>query len=153
MATKTAKKAAKGKTAKTGVCLMTGQPTSGGNFRPGMDARLKGALIKVVRGEASLNSVPKAAIARMRENGADGLVGFRLNGDKLVKIGNFNIAENGKSKKGEKATKELNSKKAFTGKARRKDEARRKLAKHKAAAAPAEETTETEETTEEGEEE
>jgi len=140
MATKSAKKAAKGKTAKTGVCLMTGQPTSGGNFRPGMDARLKGALIKVVRGEASLNSIPKAAINRMRENGSDGLVGFKLVGDKLVKIGNFNIAENGHAKKGAKAAKELHSKKSF--KARRKEEARRKLAKHRAATVVADEDTE-----------
>ena len=152
MATKTKAKTVtktKGKTKKVGTCLMTGNPTAGGNFCPGMDARLKGALIKVTRGEASLNSIPKAAITRMRENGSEGLVGFRLNGDKLVKIGNFNIAANGKAAKGAKAKKELSAKSAFksggSAKARRKAEAAKKLAKRaEAATASADESDEDE---------
>lgn len=155
MATKTKATKATTKSKKGGVCLMTGNPTAGGNFCPGMDARLKGALIRVTRGEATLNSIPKAAITRMRENGQAGLVGFRLNGDKLVKIGNFNIAENGKAPKGAKAKKELSSKSAFKGgsaKARRKAEAQKKLAAKRAAEA-ANASADEDETTEDAEEE
>jgi hypothetical protein len=77
-----------------GVCLVTGDPTSSTrtNFRPGMDARLKGMLLKVLRGEERLDSIPEAALAKMRENGDEGLVGFRLRGKKLEHIGNFKLA-------------------------------------------------------------
>jgi hypothetical protein len=63
----------------------------------------------VYRGQAKLESIPKRALARLRANGVDGLVGFRLNKhDKLEHIGKFTIGsgeEKGKNKK--KAQREV----------------------------------------------
>lgn len=91
-----------------GVCLMTGEAVSkGANFKPGMDARLKGLLIKVVQGTASLNTVPKAALKWLRDRGEKGGVGFQLIGDNLTKIGNFNIGSGKKAKAKKAAQKEV----------------------------------------------
>lgn len=36
------------KKSKTGTCLFSGEPTKGGNFRPGYDAKLKGVFVKEI---------------------------------------------------------------------------------------------------------
>jgi len=95
--------AGKTKTTKeTGTCLVTGEPTRSKRtkFRPGMDARLKGLCIKVVRDGASYNSLPAAA--RKIWDAGETLVGFKIRNGKLTKVGEFEIAAKGRASKGAK---------------------------------------------------
>lgn len=48
---KTPRAKAEPKAPKTGICEFTGKATKGGRFTPGGDAKLKGALLEVARGE------------------------------------------------------------------------------------------------------
>jgi len=86
-AAKAEKKVAK---KRAGVCLFSGEPTSGGNFRPGYDAKMKSLLLSVVRGDKKLSDIPPAALPFLKRT--EGLVGFRLNGKALEVIGNFSAA-------------------------------------------------------------
>lgn len=92
MSTKTKKEA--------GVCLVTGEPTASKRtkFRPGMDARLKGLAIRVVRDGASYdNTIPSGA--RKLWNAGETLVGFKIKNGKLSKVGDFEIAAKGRGSK------------------------------------------------------
>lgn len=133
--TKTTKtSSSKGKVAQErGTCIVTGVPTSrpSARFAPGMDARLKSMLLKVYRGEAALSSIPKAALAVLRENGDEGIVGFALKGDKLKHIGHFSVADKSNTGKA-KARKELSSKEAYVKKSATTKTAKKNKAARKA---------------------
>jgi hypothetical protein len=91
MATKTKRTKGKNKsTSGRGTCLFSGKPTASARsrFLPGNDAKLKGVLIRVFRGEEAISAIPKAAVPVLRDTG---LVGFKLKGDKLEHTGNFEI--------------------------------------------------------------
>ncbi len=107
--------AKKEKKVRTGTCLWSGETTGGGNFRPGYDAKMKGLLIRVTRGEAKLSEIPNQALVTPLLKREEGLVGFRLEGGKLVKIGNFTIGD-GKSKKSNGRSVSAKAEKVETGK-------------------------------------
>lgn len=86
--TKARLRAAK-KTKKAGVCIWSGEPTGGGLFRPGNDAKLKSLLLRIKRGEAKLSEIPQAVIPYLRREG--GVVGFKLDGKELSVVGNFTV--------------------------------------------------------------
>jgi hypothetical protein len=120
MATATETKAKREKVEKTGTCLVTGKPTKGGLFAPGMDAKYVSLLVAEVQEAKFTKKAQDAAIKKMRTDGVS---------DKLV--AKFEKAVGLAQARVEKA------KEAEAEKAKAKAEKAKAPAKNKATAADA----------------
>lgn len=69
MATATETKAKREKVEKTGTCLVTGKPTKGGLFAPGMDAKYVSLLVAEVQEKKFTKTSTDAALKKMKADG------------------------------------------------------------------------------------